>query len=137
MSVDSTGLSFALPAVSRELQPSGAQLLWIVDVYPLVLAGLLVPMGTLGDRIGRRRLLLAGGTGFAAVSVASAFASSAELLVAGRAAMGLFGAVLMPATLSLLRNIFRDPARRRIAVAVWAGSFSAGAALGPVVGGCC
>jgi DHA2 family multidrug resistance protein-like MFS transporter len=135
VSVDNTALSFALPTISQALHPTGTQLLWIVDVYPLVLAGLLIPMGTLGDRIGRRRLLLAGGTGFAAVSAASAFAPTAELLVAGRAAMGLFGAMLMPATLSLLRNIFPDPARRRIAIAVWAGGFSGGAALGPIVGG--
>ena len=135
VSVDNTALSFALPSISRALHPSGEQLLWIVDVYPLVLAGLLIPMGGLGDRIGRRRLLLVGGTGFAAVSAASAFAPTAELLVAGRAAMGLFGAMLMPATLSLLRNIFLDPGQRRIAIAVWAGGFSGGAALGPVVGG--
>ena len=135
VSVDNTALSFALPTISQALHPTGTQLLWIVDVYPLVLAGLLIPMGALGDRIGRRRLLLTGGTGFAAVSAASAFAPSAELLVAGRAAMGLFGAMLMPATLSLLRNIFLDPARRRIAIAVWAGGFSGGAALGPIVGG--
>ncbi len=135
VSVDNTALSFALPTISQALRPTGAQLLWIVDVYPLVLAGLLVPMGAFGDRIGRRRLLLVGGTGFAAVSAASAFAPTAEALVAGRAAMGFFGAMLMPATLSLLRNIFLDPAQRRIAIAVWAGGFSGGAALGPVVGG--
>ncbi|MFI7584609.1 MFS transporter [Kocuria sp. M1N1S27] len=135
VSVDNTALSFALPTISRALHPTGEQLLWIVDVYPLVLAGLLIPMGSLGDRIGRRRLLLIGGTGFAAVSAASAFAPTAELLVAGRAAMGLFGAMLMPATLSLLRNIFLDPGQRRIAIAVWAGGFSGGAALGPIVGG--
>ena len=135
VSVDNTALSFALPTISQALHPTGTQLLWIVDVYPLVLAGLLIPMGSLGDRIGRRRLLLIGATGFAAVSAASAFAPTAELLVAGRAAMGFFGAMLMPATLSLLRNIFLDPGRRRIAIAVWAGGFSGGAALGPIVGG--
>ncbi len=135
VSVDNTALSFALPSVSRALHPTGTQLLWIVDVYALVLAGLLIPMGSLGDRIGRRRLLLIGGTGFAAVSATSAFAPTAELLVAGRAAMGFFGAMLMPATLSLLRNIFLDPRQRRIAIAVWAGGFSGGAALGPIVGG--
>lgn len=118
VSVDNTALSFALPAVSQALRPTGAQLLWIVDVYALVLAGLLIPMGSLGDRVGRRRLLLVGGTGFALVSAATAFAPTAELLVAGRAAMGLFGAMLMPATLSLLRNIFLDARQRRIAVAV-------------------
>jgi DHA2 family multidrug resistance protein-like MFS transporter len=111
------------------------QLLWIVDAYALVLAGLLVAMGSLGDRIGRRRLLLVGISGFAAVSAATAFAPTAEWLIAGRAAMGFFGAMLMPSTLSLIRNIFPEPGRRRLAVAIWAAGFSGGAALGPIFGG--
>ncbi|WP_442863615.1 MFS transporter [Arthrobacter sp. FW305-BF8] len=135
VAVDNTALTFALPAVARTLDPSGVQLLWIVDAYALVLAGLLVAMGSLGDRIGRRRLLLVGISGFAAVSAASAFAPSAEWLIAGRAAMGFFGAMLMPSTLSLIRNIFREPGRRRLAVAIWAAGFSGGAALGPIFGG--
>ena len=135
ISVDNTVLAFAVPAISEALQPSGTELLWIVDVYPLVLAGLLVPMGSLGDRVGRRRLLLIGGVGFALVSVAAAFVPTAGLLITTRAAMGLFGAMLMPATLSLIRNIFLDPIQRRTAIAVWASGFSAGAALGPIVGG--
>lgn len=135
VAVDNTALTFALPAIARSLDPSGVQLLWIVDSYALVLAGLLVAMGSLGDRIGRRRLLLIGTTGFAAVSAATAFAPSAEWLIAGRAALGLFGAMLMPSTLSLIRNIFPDPGRRRLAVAVWAAGFSGGAALGPIFGG--
>lgn len=135
VSVDNTVLSFALPALSTALQPSGTALLWIVDVYPLLLAGLLVPMGSLGDRIGRRRLLLIGAAGFAAVSAVAAFAPTAGALIALRAAMGVFGAMLMPATLSLIRNIFLDPEERRIAIAVWAAGFSGGAALGPIVGG--
>ena len=135
VAVDNTALTFALPAIARSLEPSGVQLLWIVDAYPLVLAGLLVAMGSFGDRIGRRRLLLIGSTGFAAVSAATAFAPSAEWLVAGRAALGFFGAMLMPSTLSLIRNIFPDPNRRRLAVAVWAAGFSGGAALGPIFGG--
>ncbi|MDR6509061.1 MFS transporter [Arthrobacter oryzae] len=135
VAVDNTALTFALPAISRSLEPSGVQLLWIVDAYPLVLAGLLVAMGSFGDRIGRRRLLLIGSTGFAAVSAATAFAPSAEWLIAGRAALGLFGAMLMPSTLSLIRNIFPDPNRRRLAVAIWAAGFSGGAALGPIFGG--
>lgn len=124
VSVDNTVLSFALPALSTALQPSGTALLWIVDVYPLLLAGLLVPMGSLGDRIGRRRLLLIGAAGFAAVSAVAAFAPTAGALIALRAAMGVFGAMLMPATLSLIRNIFLDPEERRIAIAVWAAGFS-------------
>ncbi len=135
VSVDNTVLSFALPDIARDLAPTSAQQLWIIDAYPLVLAGLLVTMGTLGDRFGRRRMLLIGATGFAAVSVAAAFAPTAALLIAARAAMGVFGAMLMPSTLSLLRSIFTDRDQRRFAIAVWASMFSAGAALGPIVGG--
>ncbi|GAA1961876.1 MFS transporter [Microbacterium aquimaris] len=135
VSVDNTVLSFALPAIGRDLEPTSAQQLWIVDVYPLVLAGLLVTMGTMGDRFGRRRMLLIGATGFAAVSALAAFAPTAEALIVARAVMGVFGAMLMPSTLSLLRGIFVDRDQRRLAVAVWASMFSAGAALGPIVGG--
>lgn len=135
VAVDNTALTFALPEIARSLDPTGVQLLWIIDAYPLVLAGLLVAMGSFGDRVGRRRLLLIGSAGFAAVSAATAFASSAEWLIAGRASLGLFGAMLMPSTLSLIRNIFPDPNRRRLAVAIWAAGFSGGAALGPIFGG--
>ena len=135
VAVDNTVLSFAVPSISESLRPGGTELLWIVDAYPLVLAGLLVPMGSLGDRLGRRRLLLIGATGFAAVSAVAAFAPTAGLLIAARAALGFFGAMLMPATLSLIRNIFVDPHQRRTAIAVWAAVFSGGAALGPIVGG--
>ena len=135
VAVDNTALTFALPAIARSLDASGVELLWIVDAYPLVLAGLLVAMGSLGDRIGRRRLLFIGSTGFAAVSAVTAFAPSAEWLIAGRAGLGFFGAMLMPSTLSLIRNIFPEPNRRRLAVAIWAAGFSGGAALGPIFGG--
>ncbi|MEV7693510.1 MFS transporter [Microbacterium sp. NPDC089189] len=135
VSVDNTVLSFALPVIALDLQPTSTQQLWIIDVYPLVLAGALVTMGTLGDRFGRRRLLLIGATGFAAVSALGAFAPTAELLIAARALMGVFGAMLMPSTLSLLRSIFTDRDQRRLAIAVWAAMFSAGSALGPIVGG--
>lgn len=135
VSVDNTVLSFALPEISISLAPSGAEQLWIIDVYPLVLAGLLVTMGTLGDRFGRRRLLLIGATGFAVVSALAAFAPTAGLLIAARALLGFFGAMLMPSTLSLLRSIFRNRDQRRMAIAVWASAFSAGSALGPIVGG--
>lgn len=135
VSVDNTVLSFALPEIALALQPTSAQQLWIIDAYPLVLAGLLVTMGTLGDRFGRRRMLLIGATGFAIVSALSAFAPTAELLIVGRALMGVFGAMLMPSTLSLLRSIFTERRQRRLAIAVWASMFSAGAALGPIVGG--
>jgi MFS transporter, DHA2 family, multidrug resistance protein len=135
VAVDNTALTFALPAITRALELSGLHLLWIIDAYPLVLAGLLVSMGSLGDRIGRRRLLIIGSTGFAGLSAATAFAPTAEWLIAGRAALGFFGAMLMPSTLSLIRNIFPEPNRRRMAIAIWAAGFSGGAALGPIFGG--
>lgn len=135
VSVDNTVLSFALPEISIALAPTGAEQLWIIDVYPLVLAGLLVTMGTLGDRFGRRKMLLIGAVGFAAVSALAAFAPTAGLLIAARALLGFFGAMLMPSTLSLLRSIFQNRDQRRMAIAVWASAFSAGSALGPIVGG--
>ena len=135
VAIDNTVLGFALPAISAALAPSAAELLWIVDVYPLALAGLLVTMGTLGDRFGRRRLLLIGVTGFGAVSAVAAFATDAAHLVAARALLGVFGAMLMPSTLALLRTLFADRDQRRLALAIWATGFAAGAALGPVVGG--
>lgn len=135
VAVDNTVLSFALPAISAALTPSAPQLLWIVDVYPLALAGLLVTMGTLGDRIGRRRLLLIGVAGFGAVSAVAAFATDATQLIVARALLGVFGAMLMPSTLALLSTLFADRDRRRLALAIWATGFAAGAALGPVIGG--
>lgn len=135
VSVDNTVLSFALPEISTALKPTGNQLLWIVDIYSLTLAGLLVPMGTLGDRFGRRRVLLLGGIGFTATSIFAATVTSPAALIAARALMGFFGASLMPATLSLIRNIFTVPKERRLAIAVWASCFSGGSAIGPIVGG--
>jgi DHA2 family multidrug resistance protein-like MFS transporter len=134
-SVDNTVLSFALPQVSTALKPSGAQMLWLVDIYPLMLAGLLIAMGSLGDRLGRRRLLVIGAVGFGIASVFAAYSPSASSLIAARALLGVFGATLMPSTLSLIRNIFADRNDRRLAIATWAAMFSGGAALGPIVGG--
>lgn len=135
VAVDNTVLSFALPAITTALAPDGTTLLWMVDAYPLVLAGLLVSMGTLGDRIGVRRLLMIGVTGFGLVSLAATFATDAAHLVAARALLGFFGAMLMPSTLALLRTLFVDRDQRRLALAIWATGFAAGAALGPIVGG--
>jgi EmrB/QacA subfamily drug resistance transporter len=135
VSIDNTVLNLALPAISEDLRPTGTQLLWVIDIYPLMLAGLLVAMGSLGDRIGRRRLLLIGSAGFGAVSVVAAFAPSVEWLIIDRAVLGFFGAMLMPPTLSLLRSVFTDRNQRRLAIAIWASGFAAGSALGPVVGG--
>jgi MFS transporter, DHA2 family, multidrug resistance protein len=133
--MDLTVLNLAVPAISRSLRPSSVQLLWIVDIYGFVLAGSLITMGTLGDRIGRRRLLLAGAVGFAGASVLAAYSVGPAMLIAARALLGLAGATLAPSTLSLIRSMFPDPDQRRIAVGVWISSFSAGGAAGPLVGG--
>ena len=133
--MDLTVLNLALPALSEDLQPSSSQLLWIVDIYGFVVAGLLITMGTLGDRIGRRRLLLIGAAAFAAASLICALSTSAEMLIAARALLGVAGATLAPSTLSLLRNMFNDPRQRTFAIGVWITSFSTGAAIGPLIGG--
>jgi DHA2 family multidrug resistance protein-like MFS transporter len=134
-SMDLTVLYLAVPAISADLDPSSSQLLWIVDVYGFLVAGSLITMGTLGDRIGRRRLLLIGATAFGAASVLAAFATSAAMLIAARALLGIAGATLAPSTLSLIRNMFHDPQQRTFAIGVWATSYSAGAAIGPLLGG--
>ncbi|MEU8207092.1 MFS transporter [Streptosporangium sp. NPDC049046] len=135
ISVTVTVLYFALPFLSADLAPTGSQLLWIVDIYAFLLAGLLIPMGTLGDRIGRRKLLLIGATAFCVTSAVAAYAPSAELLVVARALQGAAAASLMPPTLALIRNMFHDPGQRRMAIAVWAAGFAGGSVLGPIVGG--
>lgn len=135
ITLDMTVLGAALPAISEDLRPGAATQLWIVDVYSFVLAGLLVVAGSLGDRIGRRRLLLVGTAAFGLASVAAAFAPTAEALVAARALLGLGGATLMPSTLSLIKTVFPEPDARRRAIGVWAAMFSGGAAAGPVIGG--
>src|SRR5262245_29366951 len=134
-SMDLTVLNLALPQISMELKPGSAQLLWIVDIYGFLLAGFLIPMGALGDRIGRRRLLMIGAVAFAVASVFAAFARSAEALIVTRAVLGVAGATLAPSTLSLIRNMFRDPDERTFAIGVWITSYSLGGAVGPLVGG--
>ena len=133
--MDLTVLHLAVPTMSADLQPSSAQLLWIIDVYGFLVAGSLVTMGTLGDRIGRRRLLMIGAAAFGAVSILAAFSTSPEMLIASRALLGLAGATLAPGTLSLIFHMFPDPKQRGIAIGVWIGAFSAGSAVGPVLGG--
>jgi MFS transporter, DHA2 family, multidrug resistance protein len=133
--MDLTVLNLALPQLSVALKPTGAQLLWIVDIYGFMVAGSLITMGSLGDRIGRRKLLLAGAAAFGAASVLAAFSSSAEMLIATRALLGIAGATLAPSTLSLIRNMFADPRERTVAISIWVMSFSAGGAIGPLVGG--
>ncbi|WP_256641145.1 MFS transporter [Streptomyces murinus] len=135
VAVDATVLGLATPYISEDLHPSGTQLLWIGDVYSFVIAGLLVSMGSLGDRIGRKRILLCGATAFGAISVLNAYASSPELMILARALLGVAGATLMPATLALIRNLFHDPRERSLAVGIWGATASAGTAVGPIVGG--
>jgi MFS transporter, DHA2 family, multidrug resistance protein len=134
-SMDLTVLYLAVPELSADLQPSSSQLLWITDIYGFLLAGLLITMGTLGDRIGRRRLLLIGASAFGAASVLAAFSTTAEMLIASRALLGIAAATLAPSTLSLIRNMFLDSGQRTFAIGVWIMSFSVGAAIGPLVGG--
>jgi DHA2 family multidrug resistance protein-like MFS transporter len=133
--MDLTVLNLALPRLSEELAPGSAQLLWIVDIYGFMVAGSLLTMGTLGDRIGRRRLLLIGAVAFGLASVAAAFSRTAGMLIASRALLGLAGATLAPSTLSLIRNMFHDAHDRTVAVSVWVMSYSVGAAIGPLLGG--
>ena len=134
-SMDLTVLNLAVPQLSADLKPSSAQLLWIVDIYGFMVAGSLITMGTLGDRIGRRRLLLIGAAAFGVASVLAAFATSAEMLIATRALLGVAGATLAPSTLSLIRNMFLDPGQRTVAIGVWVTSYSVGGAIGPLLGG--
>jgi DHA2 family multidrug resistance protein-like MFS transporter len=135
IAVDFSVLNLAVPEISRQLMPSSTGLLWIVDIYGFMLAGFLVTMGTLGDRIGRRRLLMIGAAGFGLASVGAAYSVSASMLVGARAALGLAGATLMPSTLSLIGSMFREERQRALAIAVWSTSLPLGGAVGPLVGG--
>src|SRR6266540_3630001 len=133
--MDLTVLHLAVPSISEHLKPSSSQLLWIIDIYGFMVAGFLVTMGTLGDRIGRRKLLMIGSAAFGVVSLLAAFSTSPEMLIVSRALLGIAGATLGPSTLSLIFHMFQDPRERSIAVGVWIGAFSAGSAIGPVIGG--
>ncbi|KUN17475.1 MFS transporter [Streptomyces antibioticus] len=135
VSMDVSVLYFAIPSISADLEPSGTQQLWIFDIYAFVLAGLLMTMGALGDRIGHRRLLLIGATAFGAASLLAAYANSAETLIAARAVLGIGGATLMPSTMALLRTMFTDPGQRAKAIGLWSGVMTAGIALGSVMSG--
>ena len=134
-SMDLTVLHLAVPRLTEALKPSSVQLLWIIDIYGFLLAGALITMGTLGDRIGRRRLLLIGALFFGAASILAAFSRTATMLIASRALLGLAGATIAPSTLSLIRNMFHDPGERTRAISVWIMAFSIGGAIGPVLGG--
>jgi MFS transporter, DHA2 family, multidrug resistance protein len=135
VSIDVFVLLLALPQLAMGLGATSTEQLWIMDVYGFMVAGLLITMGTLGDRIGRRRLLLIGSAAFAAASVLAAYASSPEMLIVARALLGIAGATLTPSTLALIMNLFQDARQRAKAVAIWAGCFVTGAIIGPIVGG--
>ncbi|MFE6303909.1 MFS transporter [Nocardiopsis sp. NPDC057823] len=135
VSMDLSILFVAAPAIAEDLAPTATQWLWMLDVYGFVLAGLLVAMGSLGDRIGRRRLLLAGAALFGAASALLALADSAGWFIAGRVLLGAAGATLAPSTLSLIRSLFADPRQRATAVGAWTVAFTGGSVLGPVLGG--
>jgi len=135
LAVDGTVLALAVPSLSASLEPTATQLLWIGDIYSFALAGLLVTMGNVADRIGRKRLLLIGSLGFGIASALAAFAPTPEVLIAARALLGISGATIMPSTLSIIRHVFTVPAERTRAIAVWSLGAGGGAALGPLVGG--
>jgi MFS transporter, DHA2 family, multidrug resistance protein len=135
VSMDVSVLYFAVPFISRDLEPTSAQQLWIFDIYGFVLAGLLITMGSLGDRIGRRRLLLIGAAAFSLASLGAAYSHTAAELIAARALQGIAGATLMPSTLALIRNMFHDEKQRRTAIGIWTAATMSGIALGPVLSG--
>ncbi|WP_199434862.1 MFS transporter [Qaidamihabitans albus] len=135
LAVDNTVLFLALPHLSADLRPTQTQQLWIMDSYSFLIAGFLVTMGGLGDRIGRRRLLLIGATAFGAASVLAAYSVSAEMLIAARVLLGIAGATLMPSSLALISTMFQNPRQRGFAIGVFVSCFMGGGAVGPVVGG--
>jgi DHA2 family multidrug resistance protein-like MFS transporter len=135
LGLDMTLLHLALPELAVDLQPTSAQTLWIVDAYGFMIAGFLITMGTLGDRIGRRKLLMVGAAAFGVASVIAACSNSATMLITARAVLGVAGATLMPSTLALISNMFVNRHQRALAIGVWATMFALGMAAGPVVGG--
>ncbi|WP_060179969.1 MFS transporter [Streptomyces sp. IMTB 1903] len=135
VALDATILHVAVPSVTEDLRPGPMELLWVVDAYPLVCASLLILFGTLGDRVGRRRILLLGYGLFGAASAIAAFADNAQVLIAARALLGIGGAMIMPATLSILRQVFPDRRERALAIGIWTAVAAIGAASGPVLGG--
>ncbi|MEU8242587.1 MFS transporter [Actinoplanes missouriensis] len=135
VSMDVSVLYFTVPFISRDLAPSGTQQLWIFDVYGFVLAGFLITMGALGDRIGRRRLLMIGAVGFGIASVLAAYAGNAGMLIAARAVLGVAAATLMPSTLALVRGMFHDEKQRGTAIAIWTAAMTSGIMLGPIISG--
>lgn len=135
VAIDATVLHVAAPTLSMTLGASGNELLWIIDIYSLVMAGMVLPMGALGDRIGFKRLLMIGSVLFGLSSLAAAFAPSAGWLIAARASLAIGAAMIIPATLAGIRTLFIDVRHRNIALGVWAAVGSGGAAFGPLIGG--
>jgi MFS transporter, DHA2 family, multidrug resistance protein len=135
LSLDVSVLFLALPNLSADLGANSTEQLWILDIYSFMLAGFLVTMGGLGDRIGRRRLLLIGAAAFGVTSVAAAYATTPGMLIATRALLGIAGATLMPSTMALIRNMFHDPKQMATAIGIWFSCFMGGMTLGPLVGG--
>ena len=133
--MDLTVLHLAVPAISRDLRPTSVELLWIIDIYGFMVAGFLITMGTLGDRVGRRKVLLVGAAAFGLASILSAYSTSPEMLIASRALLGVAGATIAPSTLSLIFVMFEDPRQRSTAVGIWVSAFSAGGVVGPILGG--
>jgi DHA2 family multidrug resistance protein-like MFS transporter len=135
VTMDMTILIMALPELVRELEPSGTQQLWIVDIYSLVLAGFIIPLSAFADKWGKKKALLTGFALFGLVSLAIFFAESAEFVIAIRFLLGIAGALIMPTTLSMIRVIFENPKERATALAVWSTTSSIGAVFGPIIGG--
>ncbi|MEU1426783.1 MFS transporter [Nocardia sp. NPDC005746] len=135
VSMDMSVLYLAMPTLTQSLDPSATQQLWILDIYGFMIAGLLITMGNLGDRIGRRNILLAGATVFGIASALAAFAPSAGVLIAARALMGLGGATLLPSSLALISTLFPEDRSRATAIGVWTAFFAGGSAVGPIIGG--
>ncbi|WP_280320212.1 MFS transporter [Nocardia wallacei] len=135
VSMDVSVLYLVMPTVTEQLGPSATQQLWILDIYAFLVAGLLITMGNLGDRAGRRRVLLVGAAIFGLASVLAAFAPNAGALIAARALMGVGGAMLLPSSLALIPRLFTEPRARGNAIAVWTAVAAVGSAIGPIIGG--
>ncbi|MPZ81298.1 MAG: MFS transporter [Actinophytocola sp.] len=132
---DLSVLYLAVPHLTAALEPSSTQQLWILDIYGFMVAGFLITMGRLGDRIGRRKLLLIGSAVFGIASAVAAYSTSAEMLLVARVVLGIAGASLAPCTLALIKTMFTNPKQRGVAVSIWMGCFMGGAVIGPIVGG--
>jgi len=135
VSLDLFVMLLAVPAVTEALGATSSQQLWILDVYGFMVAGLMITMGNLGDRIGRRRLLLAAAAVFGVASIVAAYSVSPGMLIGARAVLGIAGAAIAPCTLSLISTLFPEERQRTTALGVWAGCFTVGAVVGPIVGG--